>query len=185
MFCLFSEKVSKSNNHKDSNMVGINRWAQRASRFCWLNLVMLRPPLECVAHGQQECLHLVRECVEVTDCPCNSCHHVCPCSPFLDECFRQSPFNSRSKSSSPAEASSSTRAAFHGRMLAEVLPHSRLKENAETHCKIFAGAVALALLSCAFSCVTALLLLWYNITTSTWVCCNQKKLSPYPVQLFM
>uniref|UniRef100_UPI0037E8121C zinc finger protein 827 isoform X2 n=1 Tax=Semicossyphus pulcher TaxID=241346 RepID=UPI0037E8121C len=53
-----SEKVSKSNNHKDSNMVGIN-------------------------------------------------------SPFLDECFRQSPFNSRSKSSSPAEASSSTRAAFH------------------------------------------------------------------------
>lgn len=53
-----SEKVSKSNNHKDSNMVGIS-------------------------------------------------------SPFLDECFRQSPFNSRSKSSSPAEASSSTRAAFH------------------------------------------------------------------------
>ncbi|XP_029368079.1 zinc finger protein 827 isoform X2 [Echeneis naucrates] len=53
-----SEKVSKANNHKDSNMVGIN-------------------------------------------------------SPFLDECFRQSPFNSRSKSSSPAEASSSTRAAFH------------------------------------------------------------------------
>ncbi|XP_074542513.1 zinc finger protein 827 isoform X2 [Halichoeres trimaculatus] len=52
-----SEKVSKSNNHKDGNMVGIN-------------------------------------------------------SPFLDECFRQSPFNSRSKSSSPAEASSSTRA-FH------------------------------------------------------------------------
>uniref|UniRef100_A0A8C6U6G5 Zinc finger protein 827 n=1 Tax=Neogobius melanostomus TaxID=47308 RepID=A0A8C6U6G5_9GOBI len=29
--------------------------------------------------------------------------------PFLDECFRQSPFNSRSKSSSPAEASSSNR----------------------------------------------------------------------------
>ncbi|XP_040927800.1 zinc finger protein 827 isoform X2 [Betta splendens] len=53
-----SEKVSKANNHKDSNMVGIN-------------------------------------------------------SPFLDECFRQSPFNSRSKSSSPAEASSSTRAALH------------------------------------------------------------------------
>uniref|UniRef100_A0A1A8C8I2 Zinc finger protein 827 n=1 Tax=Nothobranchius kadleci TaxID=1051664 RepID=A0A1A8C8I2_NOTKA len=53
-----SEKVSKANNHKDSNMVGIN-------------------------------------------------------SSFLDECFRQSPFNSRSKSSSPAEASSSTRAAFH------------------------------------------------------------------------
>ncbi|XP_047434227.1 zinc finger protein 827 isoform X2 [Mugil cephalus] len=53
-----SEKVSKANNHKDSNMVGIN-------------------------------------------------------SPFLDECFRQSPFNSRSKSTSPAEASSSTRAAFH------------------------------------------------------------------------
>ncbi|XP_032389941.1 zinc finger protein 827 isoform X1 [Etheostoma spectabile] len=53
-----SEKVSKANNHKDSNMVGIN-------------------------------------------------------SPFLDECFRQSPFNSRSKSSSPAEASSSTRALFH------------------------------------------------------------------------
>ncbi|KAM3623538.1 uncharacterized protein V6R79_012279 [Siganus canaliculatus] len=52
-----SEKVSKSNNHKDGNMVGIN-------------------------------------------------------SPFLDECFRQSPFNSRSKSSSPAEASSSTRTAF-------------------------------------------------------------------------
>ncbi|XP_068444714.1 zinc finger protein 827 [Clinocottus analis] len=53
-----SEKVSKANNHKDSNMVGIN-------------------------------------------------------SPFLDECFRQSPFNSRSKSSSPAEPSSSTRALFH------------------------------------------------------------------------
>ncbi|XP_076004044.1 zinc finger protein 827 isoform X1 [Genypterus blacodes] len=53
-----SEKVSKANNHKDSNMVGIH-------------------------------------------------------SPFLDECFRQSPFNSRSKSSSPAEASSSTRTAFH------------------------------------------------------------------------
>ncbi|XP_069023232.1 zinc finger protein 827 isoform X2 [Embiotoca jacksoni] len=53
-----SEKVSKANNHKDSNMVGIN-------------------------------------------------------SPFLDECFRQSPFNSRSKSTSPAEASSSTRVAFH------------------------------------------------------------------------
>lgn len=35
-------------------------------------------------------------------------------SSFLDECFRQSPFNSRSKSSSPAEASSSTRAAFQG-----------------------------------------------------------------------
>uniref|UniRef100_A0A3P9QJG7 Zinc finger protein 827 n=1 Tax=Poecilia reticulata TaxID=8081 RepID=A0A3P9QJG7_POERE len=34
-------------------------------------------------------------------------------SSFLDECFRQSPFNSRSKSSSPAEASSSTRAPFH------------------------------------------------------------------------
>ncbi|XP_061626910.1 zinc finger protein 827 isoform X1 [Phyllopteryx taeniolatus] len=34
-------------------------------------------------------------------------------SPFLDECFRQSAFNSRSKSSSPAEASSSTRAPFH------------------------------------------------------------------------
>uniref|UniRef100_A0A3B4B0W0 C2H2-type domain-containing protein n=1 Tax=Periophthalmus magnuspinnatus TaxID=409849 RepID=A0A3B4B0W0_9GOBI len=30
-------------------------------------------------------------------------------NPFLDECFRQSPFNSRSKSSSPAEASSSNR----------------------------------------------------------------------------
>ncbi|KAK9540543.1 hypothetical protein VZT92_002989 [Zoarces viviparus] len=53
-----SEKVSKANNHKDSNMVGIN-------------------------------------------------------SSFLDECFRQSPFNSRSKSSSPAEPSSSTRALFH------------------------------------------------------------------------
>ncbi|KAK5899118.1 hypothetical protein CesoFtcFv8_008631 [Champsocephalus esox] len=53
-----SEKVSKANNHKDNNMVGIH-------------------------------------------------------SPFLDECFRQSPFNSRSKSSSPAEASSSTRALFH------------------------------------------------------------------------
>ncbi|XP_024115172.1 zinc finger protein 827 [Oryzias melastigma] len=53
-----SEKVSKANNHKDSNMVGIH-------------------------------------------------------SPFLDECFRQSPFNSRSKSSSPAEASSSTRVLFH------------------------------------------------------------------------
>ncbi|XP_041839093.1 zinc finger protein 827 isoform X4 [Melanotaenia boesemani] len=34
-------------------------------------------------------------------------------SPFLDECFRQSPFNSHSKSSSPAEATSSTRVAFH------------------------------------------------------------------------
>ncbi|XP_034389405.1 zinc finger protein 827 [Cyclopterus lumpus] len=53
-----SEKVSKANNHKDSNMVGIN-------------------------------------------------------SSFLDECFRQSPFNSRSKSSSPAEPSSSARALFH------------------------------------------------------------------------
>ncbi|XP_061737184.1 zinc finger protein 827-like [Nerophis ophidion] len=54
-----SEKVSKANNHKDGNMVGIH-------------------------------------------------------SPFLDECFRQSPFNSRSKSSSPAEASSSSsRPAFH------------------------------------------------------------------------
>uniref|UniRef100_A0A3Q0SIP9 Zinc finger protein 827 n=1 Tax=Amphilophus citrinellus TaxID=61819 RepID=A0A3Q0SIP9_AMPCI len=50
-------KVSKANNHKDSNMVGIN--------------------------------------------------------PFLDECFRQSPFNSRSKSTSPAEASSSTRVPFN------------------------------------------------------------------------
>ncbi|KAM4595064.1 zinc finger protein 827 [Fundulus diaphanus] len=55
-----SEKVSKANNHKDGNMVGINS-----------------------------------------------------SSSFLDECFRQSPFNSRSKSSSPAEASSSTRAPFH------------------------------------------------------------------------
>ncbi|XP_037110850.1 zinc finger protein 827 isoform X1 [Syngnathus acus] len=53
-----SEKVSKANNHKDGNMVGIN-------------------------------------------------------SPFLDECFRQSPFNSRSKSSSPAEAGSSTRPPFN------------------------------------------------------------------------
>lgn len=34
-------------------------------------------------------------------------------SPFLDECFRQSPFNLRSKSSSPAEASSSNRPEFH------------------------------------------------------------------------
>uniref|UniRef100_A0A3Q2C8N9 Zinc finger protein 827 n=1 Tax=Cyprinodon variegatus TaxID=28743 RepID=A0A3Q2C8N9_CYPVA len=34
-------------------------------------------------------------------------------SSFLDECFRQSPFNSRSKSSSPAEAGSSTRAPIH------------------------------------------------------------------------
>ncbi|XP_077575457.1 zinc finger protein 827 isoform X1 [Stigmatopora nigra] len=34
-------------------------------------------------------------------------------SPFLDECFGQSPFNSRSKSSSPAEAGSSTRPPFH------------------------------------------------------------------------
>ncbi|KAM9819390.1 zinc finger protein 827 isoform X1 [Syngnathus typhle] len=34
-------------------------------------------------------------------------------SPFLDECFRQSPFNSRSKSSSPAEAGSSTRPPFN------------------------------------------------------------------------
>uniref|UniRef100_A0A3Q0SEZ0 Zinc finger protein 827 n=1 Tax=Amphilophus citrinellus TaxID=61819 RepID=A0A3Q0SEZ0_AMPCI len=33
--------------------------------------------------------------------------------PFLDECFRQSPFNSRSKSTSPAEASSSTRVPFN------------------------------------------------------------------------
>uniref|UniRef100_A0A3Q3FZ13 Zinc finger protein 827 n=1 Tax=Labrus bergylta TaxID=56723 RepID=A0A3Q3FZ13_9LABR len=40
-------------------------------------------------------------------------YYVSCFSPFLDECFRQSPFNSRSKSSSPAEASSSTRAAFH------------------------------------------------------------------------
>ncbi|XP_034044665.1 zinc finger protein 827 isoform X2 [Thalassophryne amazonica] len=53
-----SEKVSKANNHKDNNMVGIH-------------------------------------------------------SPFLDECFRQSPFNSHSKNSSPAEASSSARATFH------------------------------------------------------------------------
>uniref|UniRef100_A0A8C5DIQ7 C2H2-type domain-containing protein n=1 Tax=Gouania willdenowi TaxID=441366 RepID=A0A8C5DIQ7_GOUWI len=52
-----SEKVSKANNYKDGNMVGLN-------------------------------------------------------SPFLDECFRQSPFNSRSKSTSPAEASSSTRVPF-------------------------------------------------------------------------
>ena len=44
------------------------------------------------------------------------CYYLVSCfSPFLDECFRQSPFNSRSKSSSPAEASSSTRAAFHGK----------------------------------------------------------------------
>ncbi|CAN9510268.1 unnamed protein product [Ophioblennius macclurei] len=62
-----SEKVSKANNHKDSNMVGIN-------------------------------------------------------SPFLDECFRQSPFNSRSKSTSPAEASSSTRVAFHDSEKDEVEP---------------------------------------------------------------
>lgn len=47
-------------------------------------------------------------------------HESSPClrfSPFLDECFRQSPFNSRSKSSSPAEASSSTRVLFHGEPL--------------------------------------------------------------------
>lgn len=37
------------------------------------------------------------------------CNMVGKNSPFLDECFRQSPFNSRSKSSSPAEASSSNR----------------------------------------------------------------------------
>ncbi|XP_038126984.1 zinc finger protein 827 isoform X3 [Cyprinodon tularosa] len=55
-----SEKVSKANNHKDGNMVGINS-----------------------------------------------------SSSFLDECFRQSPFDSRSKSSSPAEAGSSTRAPIH------------------------------------------------------------------------
>ncbi|XP_070298776.1 zinc finger protein 827-like [Salvelinus sp. IW2-2015] len=54
-----SEKVSKANDHKDSNMVGIS-------------------------------------------------------SPFLDERFRQSPFSQRSKSSSPAEASSSARTALHG-----------------------------------------------------------------------
>ncbi|XP_065813073.1 zinc finger protein 827 isoform X6 [Labrus bergylta] len=72
-----SEKVSKSNNHKDSNMVGIN-------------------------------------------------------SPFLDECFRQSPFNSRSKSSSPAEASSSTRAAFHGWWRREgELTHDSVKDDGE------------------------------------------------------
>ncbi|KAK6324752.1 hypothetical protein J4Q44_G00040940 [Coregonus suidteri] len=53
-----SEKVSKANDHKDSNMVGIS-------------------------------------------------------SPFLDERFRQSPFSQRSKSSSPAEASSSARTALH------------------------------------------------------------------------
>ncbi|KAM6972400.1 zinc finger protein 827 isoform 1-T1 [Aplochiton taeniatus] len=34
-------------------------------------------------------------------------------SPFLDDHFRQSPFSLRSKSTSPAEASSSTRAALH------------------------------------------------------------------------
>lgn len=50
-----SEKVSKANDHKDGNMVGMS-------------------------------------------------------SPFLDERFRQSPFSLRSKSSSPAEASSSARA---------------------------------------------------------------------------
>ncbi|XP_045578714.1 zinc finger protein 827 isoform X1 [Salmo salar] len=53
-----SEKVSRANDHKDSNMVGIS-------------------------------------------------------SPFLDERFRQSPFSQRSKSSSPAEASSSARTALH------------------------------------------------------------------------
>nr|XP_029505704.1 LOW QUALITY PROTEIN: uncharacterized protein LOC115120858 [Oncorhynchus nerka] len=53
-----SEKVSKANDHKDGNMVGIS-------------------------------------------------------SPFLDERFRQSPFSQRSKSSSPAEASSSARTALH------------------------------------------------------------------------
>ncbi|XP_052358855.1 zinc finger protein 827-like isoform X9 [Oncorhynchus keta] len=34
-------------------------------------------------------------------------------SPFMDERFRQSPFSQRSKSSSPAEASSSARTALH------------------------------------------------------------------------
>ncbi|XP_052320694.1 zinc finger protein 827-like isoform X2 [Oncorhynchus keta] len=53
-----SEKVSKANDHKDGNMVGIS-------------------------------------------------------SPFMDERFRQSPFSQRSKSSSPAEASSSARTALH------------------------------------------------------------------------
>ncbi|XP_071024946.1 zinc finger protein 827-like isoform X1 [Oncorhynchus clarkii lewisi] len=53
-----SEKVSKANDHKDGNMVGIS-------------------------------------------------------SPFLDERFGQSPFSQRSKSSSPAEASSSARTALH------------------------------------------------------------------------
>lgn len=47
--------------------------------------------------------------------PCNCWNYVSCFSPFLDECFRQSPFNSGSKSSSPAEASSSARAAFHGK----------------------------------------------------------------------
>ena len=56
------------------------------------------------------------------------CYYLVSCfSPFLDECFRQSPFNSRSKSSSPAEASSSTRAAFHGKT------HKKKKTNTHTH----------------------------------------------------
>lgn len=46
---------------------------------------------------------------------CNWLFCVFCFSPFLDECFRQSPFNSRSKSSSPAEAGSSAKAAFHGK----------------------------------------------------------------------
>uniref|UniRef100_A0A4W4GDA2 C2H2-type domain-containing protein n=1 Tax=Electrophorus electricus TaxID=8005 RepID=A0A4W4GDA2_ELEEL len=41
------------------------------------------------------------QCGQASHCP------VSPCSPFLDDHFRQSPFSSRSKSSSPAEASSS------------------------------------------------------------------------------
>lgn len=32
-FSLSSEKVSKSNNHKDSNMVGINRWVSRTVAY--------------------------------------------------------------------------------------------------------------------------------------------------------
>lgn len=129
-----------------------------------------------MTHSQQECLHQVRECVKVTNCRCNCCRHVSPSSPFLDECFRQSPFNSRSKSSSPAEASSSTRAAFHGRLHAEVLPHTGQGENSETQGR--RGALSLVLRPLElihefFGRGSLLIRSYNNITTSFWVCFSQ------------
>lgn len=102
---------------------------------------------------------------EFLNLPVNCWHYASSFSPFLEECFRQSPFNSRSKSSSPAEASSSTRAAFHGKTQVKIW--CLVKKKTKQRCAVSSWlAVEKCTLSCVLCHLSCCLVCW-SISCST------------------